>query len=360
MRFILSCLSLPVFRKISFTLLPAALMLIFTISCNELKKEAGGENQPENSPAKTAVKPLKTVRLLPYWVTSAQFAGYYIGIEKGIFKKHGISLEMLPFEPFADNAALISSKKADFALLWLVNALKIKSQGVDIVNIAQLSYKSSLMLITKKSSGINSLQAMNGKRAGIWIGYELQPKALFRKFNLDVSIVPIGSTNTLFLLDGVQIINANWFDEYHSMINNGYNENELNTFFFADYGLNFLEDGLYCLSEKARLDPELCHEFVKATLESWYYAFSHQEETIEVVVKYAQQRNQPVNISHQRWMLKHYQSLYIPKGKSEINTVLFRKDYETVLQIMIDSKLISKPVSYESFYNPCRMSGSRK
>ena len=142
--------------------------------------------------------------------------------------------------------------------MWLVNALVIKDEGVDIVNIAQFSSRSSLMLITKKSSGISKLEDMNGKRAGIWIRYEVQPRALFKKYKLDVEIVNIGSTNNLFLWNAVDILNAKWFDEYHAVVNSGMNEDELNKFFFADYGLNFLEDGVYCLSEKAREDPELC------------------------------------------------------------------------------------------------------
>ena len=66
------------------------------------------DNQPVRSPAGTDAeinviqdtgKALQQVSVLPYWVPSAQFAGYYVGVEKGIFKKHGIDLEILPFDP---------------------------------------------------------------------------------------------------------------------------------------------------------------------------------------------------------------------------------------------------------------------
>jgi NitT/TauT family transport system substrate-binding protein len=290
------------------------------------------------------------IRLLPYWVPSAQFAGYYVGIEKGIFQKHGIKLEILPFDPLMSVASSIRDNKTDFAIIWLVNAIELRDKGVDVVNIAQLSSRSSLMLITKKSSGISKLEDMNGKRAGIWIGYDRQPQALFKKFNLAVNIIPIGSTNNLFLLGGVDILNANWFDEYHSVLNNGVNEDELNTFFFADYGFNFLEDGIYCLGEKIKEDPQLCKEFIEAALESWNYAFNNQEEAINIIVKYAKALNQPVNRSHQQWMLSHYKALYIPTGSDTINTNLLQKDYETVQQIMIESRFINKVTPYDSFY----------
>jgi len=294
--------------------------------------------------------PLRKVRFSPYWVPSAQFAGYYVGIEKGFFKKHGIDLEILPFDPSGSVETLIREKKTDFAVLWMVNAIEMKINGLDIINIGQMSFRSSLMLITKKSSGIEHLEQMNGKRAGIWLGYERQPQALFRKHNLEVEMVPIGSSNSLFLLDAVDILNANWFDEYHAILNNGINEDELNRFFFADYGLNFLEDGIYCLNEVVREDPDLCRRMMSAILEGWSYAFDHQEETIEIVVNYAKALNQPVNRPHQRWMLSHYRSLYIPEGSDHINTMLHEADFSSIQAIMQENGCIDRTIPFESFF----------
>jgi NitT/TauT family transport system substrate-binding protein len=328
------------------------LVIIFLDSCQNREKPTLLNTNTKNLIIQDTIKQMHIVRLLPYWVPSAQFAGYYVGIEKGIFKKHGINLDILPFDPQMSASDALLNKKTDFALFWLVNAMEMRDKGVDIVNIAQLSSRSSLMLITRKSSGISKIEDMNGKRAGIWIGFERQPQALFKKFNLDVKIIPIGSTNNLFLQGGVDILNANLFDEYHSLLNNGVDEDELNKFFFADYGLNFMEDGIYCLNEKVRDDPQICNAFVEAALESWNYAFNNQEEAVDIVVKYAKAQNQAVNHSHQRWMLSVYKTLYIPEGTSSINTNLVEKDYETIQQIMIDSRLINKITPYHLYYRP--------
>ncbi len=254
---------------------------------------------------------LRNVTFLPYWVTNAQFAGYYVAEEKGIYEKYGIN-----------------------------------------INIAQPSSRSSAMLITKKKSGIKTLQDMNGKRAGIWTGYELQPKALFNKYSLDVEIVPIGSSNNLFLMDGVDIINANWFDEYHSIINSGYDPDELNVFFYSDYGLNFLEDGIYCLSEKLKNEPDLCVDFINATLEGWRYAFNHREEAINIVIEYAKRDKLPVNKVHQKWMLDRYQDMYLPEGQTEFNNSLSEGDYLLIANILKANDLIEEVPPYEQFYQP--------
>jgi len=334
-------------------LIPTCLIAMLFASC--ACKDHDRKDLPDSgagSPPTSRGAGLRKVRLMPYWVTSSQFSGYYVGIEKGIFRKHGIDLEVLPFDPFRSTTNEIANGHADFALLWLVNAIQLRSMGIDIVNIAQFSARSSLMLLAKKRSGIRKISDLNGKKVAIWSGFELQSRALFSKYNLDVTTITIGSTNTLFLLDGADLINANWFDEYHAILNSGYDANELVPFFFADYGLNFPEDGIYCLSEKTRSDPGLCHDFVQAALESWMYAFDHPDEALDIVIRTARKENHPVNRSHQHWMLSHYRELYIPKGQTEINTLLLKKDYDNVSGIILTSKLIHRIIPYDSFYMP--------
>jgi NitT/TauT family transport system substrate-binding protein len=295
---------------------------------------------------------LRNVTFLPYWVTTAQFAGYYVAKEKGIYEKYGIDLNIISYKPFITSTDLISEGEADFAALWLVNAIELKAKGADIVNIAQPSSRSSAMLITKKKSNINTIEDMDGKRAGIWIGYELQPTTLFNKYELDVEIVPIGNSNNLFLMDGVDIINGNWFDEYHSIINSGYDPDELNVFFYSDYGLNFLEDGIYCLSEKLKNEPDLCVDFINATLEGWRYAFNNRDEAVDIVLEYAKREKIPVNRVHQRWILDRYRDLYLPEGETEFNKSLAESDYLFIANLLRENNLISEISPFHEFYQP--------
>jgi NitT/TauT family transport system substrate-binding protein len=340
-------------RGFMFKIIFSSFVIALTMTgCSDKAKNVSDSNVAATATESDGTVALKEVSFLPYWVTNAQFAGYYVGKEMGFYKKHGIKLNIIPYQPFITSDDLIKDGKTDFAALWLASAIELKESGADIINIAQFSSRSSLMLVTKKKSGINSLQDMNGKKVGIWIGFELQPKVLFRKFQLDVKIIQIGSTNNLFLMDGVDITTANWFDEYNSIINSGYNPDELNTFFFADNGLNFLEDGIYCLSNKLKKDPKLCSDFVQATIEGWMYAFDNPEEAVEIVVNYAKEAKQPVNRTHQRWMINRYRDLYIPKGQTTINTALSEKDYQFVADVLDENGLITLVPSYDDFYQP--------
>lgn len=335
------------------------IFLMASFSCTGMRDQQKAENIKDEESSVDNAR-LKKVRIMPYWVPSSQFAGYYVGVNKGIFKKYGIDLEIIPYNSQLSAADEIRNRNIDFLPLWMVNAIDIREQGVDIVNIAQFSSRSSLMLLTKKKSGIEKIEDMNGKKAGIWIGFERQPMAFFRQFNIDVNLVPIGSSNSLFLNDAVEITNANYFDEYHSIMNNGLNEDELNRFMFADYGFNFLEDGIYCLRDLRSGDRELCTGFVNATIESWNYAFSNPVETIDIVMDYAKAQNQPVNKAHQEWMLNAYRKLYITGHDNEINTDLNRKDFEAVMSIMLNNGFVKNKTPFELFFIPVISSGTKQ
>lgn len=291
---------------------------------------------------------LRKATFMPYWVSNAQFAGYYMAKEMGIYRKFGIDLKIIPYQPFYTTNDLLKKGEVDFTALWLINALEVRDSGIDIVNIAQFSTRSSFMLVTKKSSGIDKIEKMNNEKVGVWVGFELQPQTLFKKYHLNVKIIPIGSTNNLFLKDGVKITTANWFDEYHSLINSGYDSTELNTFFFADYGLNFLEDGIYCLSEKRKNDPKLCSDFVKATAEGWKLAFENQEKALDIVIAYAKKSSLPVNRVHQKWMLERYKDLYY--HNNQFSTILSKKDYFFAANILKENGLISEVHPWEEYF----------
>ena len=323
-------------------------MLISILSC---ESPISQKVEPDNNKhLENQYDTLQKVVLLPYWISTAQFAGYYIGIQKGIFQHYGIDLEVIPFIPTMKTEQIIREQEADFFLLWLANAIEMKAAGLDIVNIAQLSSRSSLMLVSKKSSGIETVADMDGRRAGIWSGYELQAQVFFRQHDVDVTIVPIGASNNLFLTDGVEIINASWFDEYHSIMNSGYNDDELETFFFSDNDLNFLEDGIYCLRSTLEKDPGLCKRFVEAALESWRYVFNHPEEAIKVVLGEQRKQNMPANVAHQSWILDRYRDIYYDEPEKGMNTTLSKSAYEEIAGILLEAGMINKIPPYNEYF----------
>jgi len=139
---------------------------------------------------------------------------------------------------------------------------------------------------------------------GIWSSdFDDIPIALMRENNYDIESVLVLSSINLFLVDGIDAITVMYYNEYDQIINSGINEDELNTFFFSDYGFDIPEDGLYCLEKTYLTKKEALLKFAEATLKGWEYASSHKEYTIDLVVEKMKEAHLPNNHAHQRWML---------------------------------------------------------
>lgn len=298
---------------------------------------------------------LKKVSFVPHWVPQAQFAGFYVAYEMGFYKKHGLDLTIITGGPKVSSSSLIKEGKVDFALMWLSNAIQLRAKGTKIVNLAQLVNRSALMLISKKSSGINTPQDMNGKKIGIWGGdFQIQPMAFFKKYDLNVKTIMQGNSINLFFFGGIDVTTAMWYNEYNTIINSGINKDELNTFFFSDYGLNFPEEGIYCSEAFYNENPSACLAFLEASLEGWRYAFENPDIALDVIIKHIKDANLPYNKAHQRWMLECIKELYFPSNKMDRFEPLPVGNYMLLARILLDNGLITKIPEYNELYKPLK------
>jgi len=295
--------------------------------------------------------PLTRLAFIPHWLPQAQFAGYYVAFDRGIYRQHGIDLSIVTGGPDRPASDALEHGIADCGTLWLSTAIQMRARGAPLVHVAQMSQRSALLLIAKKSSGIATPKDMDGKKVGVWDGdFLLQPQAFFRQHGLKVHIVPLASSINLFLRDAIDVTSAMWFNEYHAILNSGVDADELNLFLFQDYGLNFPEDGIYCTEQLCRDRPEVCRSFAQASLEGWQYAFAHPEETLDVVKPYMEQAHVATNRPHQQWMLARMQDLMKPVSKDTLPGTLVPEDYARVAKILKDNALITQVPEFSAFH----------
>ena len=297
--------------------------------------------------------PMEKVKFLPHWLPQAQFAGYYMAEKKGIYKKYGLDVEILKGGPEVPPFDMLNSGKTDFTTNFLATALKAAMGGDKIINIGQFSKKSALVYVAKKKSGIMQPADMNGKKLGIWkSGFREVPLAFNKKYKIDMKIVPILSTANLFLLDGVDVMTVMWYNEYHTILNSGLDEDELSSFFFYNSELNIPEDGVYCLRKTLDERPEVCEKFIKASIEGWKYAFAHRDETIETVSGIMQDAHLPANKPHQRWMLDRMSDLFTDKPSGKLGTGLDEESFRKIFEILSESGISGK-IDFVNFHRDC-------
>ncbi|MEK9977951.1 MAG: ABC transporter substrate-binding protein, partial [Paracoccaceae bacterium] len=115
----------------------------------------------------TAAQAADDVKLQLQWVTQAQFAGYYVALDKGYYSDEGLNVTILPGGPDIAPPQVLAGGGADVMLNWMPSALAAREKGLPVVNIAQPFKSSGLMLTCWKDTGIKSPADFKGKPIGV-------------------------------------------------------------------------------------------------------------------------------------------------------------------------------------------------
>lgn len=294
---------------------------------------------------------LKKVSFMPQWIPQAQFAGYLVALDKGFYRDAGLDVHLLTGGPGKDCFLSLTAGEITFCTGWLSTAIEKRASGLPVVNLAQIVQHSALLLVAMKDSGIREPKDLNGKSVGFWVGsFDVSAMVFFKKYDLNVRLIPNYTTVTIFLKGAVDAVGAMWYNEYHTILDSGYNPDEVTVFHLADLGVDFPEDGLYCMEETFLADPQKCTAFVDASLKGWLYAFDHEDEAVEIVMKYANAAYTGTNRAHQRWMLQRMKDLIVPHGVTASFGKLRYEDYMKVGNALKDLYLVYSVPKYDQFY----------
>lgn len=292
---------------------------------------------------------LEQTSIILQWLPQAQFAGYYMAQDKGFYKDAGLEVNLINGGPDIVASEYLEIGKADFATMFLSTGL-LRRTNMPIVNVGQFVQHSALMLIALKSSGIKKIEDLGWKKVGLWANeFQVQGRALFRKKGIKITVVPQADSLDLFMRGGVQATSGMWYNEYHTLQTYGLEESELQPFFFSDYGLDFPEDGIYCLEDFADTNPEIVEAIVQATAQGWMYAFNHPEEAVESVLRRMKEARVPANRAHQSWMLARMEDIIMSDDAPSLG-VLRQADYKRVKDILMESGFIENAPLFPEFY----------
>ncbi len=302
----------------------------------------------------------ETLVFAPHWLPQAQFAGYYVAQDQGFYTEAGLDVEIIHPSAAVNAIHFLEDGRADVISLFLVTALEALRNGLDLVNIAQISQHSAIMFVSMKDSGIETLEDFEGKKVGVWMsGFREVPEALMQSRDIAVEWVPILSTVNLFLLGGLDVMTVMWYNEYNQLYLTGIDRDEMNTFFLADYGFDIPEDGLYVLEHTLEERPEDLRAFVEATLRGWEYAAANREYAVQLVVDLMRKNYVSSNRAHQRWMLSKVLETHCLQDKEVQVSQLHPDDFQHTVSIIESIRNVAFPVQYHDFFKPV-LPGIRK
>jgi NitT/TauT family transport system substrate-binding protein len=274
--------------------------------------------------ATTKTTKLTKVTLQLKWVTQAQFAGYYAAAAQGYYKAAGLDVNIKVGGPSITPETVVVGGGADIGLDWLPNLFATDEKGGGLVSVAQVFARSGMTEITWKSSGINSIKSMAGKKVGVWCcGNQPELYAALTKNGIDptnpkdVTIFNQPFDMNAFLSKQVDAAAAMTYNELAQVLETKnpatgklYTLNDLNVFKMADQGTGMLEDNLFTTSKwlSSSTNQATLVKFLKASFQGWIYCRDHQAACVKIVL----QNGPTLGAGHQAWQMNEINRLIWP------------------------------------------------
>ncbi len=286
----------------------------------------------------TAALAADDVTLQLKWVTQAQFAGYYVALDKGFYDAQDLNVTIKPGGPDIAPPQVMAGGGADVMVDWMPSALAAREKGLALVNIAQPFKASGMMLTCRADSGVKAPADFKGKVLGVWFGGNEYP---FLTWMATLGLPTTGGAEGVEVLkQGFNVdpllqkqaacISTMTYNEYWQLIEAGMKPEELVTFKYEDEGVATLEDGLYVMEDKLA-DPAFVDKmarFVKASMEGWKYAEEHPDEAAMIVLDHDETGAQTED--HQKRMMSEIAKLTAGSDGS-----LDPADYDRTVKILM-------------------------
>ena len=229
---------------------------------------------------------LKKVSVQLLWKHQFEFAGFYMAKEKGFYKDAGINVDLKEYQFGTNIAQEVSNGKVDFGV-DSSSLILDKINGLDVYLLMPFLQTSPFVLMSKQRDDLKTVLDLKNKKIMITPNQVTMASlnAMFKINQLSNKdfISQEHSFNVQDLIDGkTDAMSVYLSNEPYYMIEKGLKYTIFNP---SDYGFNFYDNVLFTSKKLATNNPEIVENFNEATQKGWEYAYTHIEETANVILK---------------------------------------------------------------------------
>ena len=281
----------------------------------------------------------------PQATAQAQFAEYYVALEKGYYAEEG--LDVVIVHPYLTQSAVESIWEGICVAttLPLPMAMKTVDQGLPLVNILQTSMNSGLMVVSR--SGEDPWSLKKARVAAFRAGFGLMALAYAALHQVEFELVMTASMVNLFTAGAVDATLAMSFDEYYKLLQTGLVSPERGIYRFEEGEYNIQEDGVYVTRAFYESNREACEGFARASRRGWEWASEHREEALDLVMRYVKEYRIATNRTLQKLMLDEVLRLQVGRDSGVREFRLRRDMVEKANDAMLRAGVLIGPVTYE-------------
>jgi NitT/TauT family transport system substrate-binding protein len=275
------------------------------------------------SSSKAAAK-LTPITIQLQWVPQAQFAGYYAALDLGYYKAAGLDVKLKNGGPQIVPGQVVASGQAQFGVNWFSALLAARDTGTQLVDIAQVFGRSGMTELTWKSSGLNTIAKLKGKKVANWLGgdqYELfaalTAAGMDPTNNKGVTVVQQPFDMGLLLNHQVDAASAMTYNELAQVLETKnpktgklYTLKDLNVLKMQALHFGMLEDNLFSTAQylQSKAHQQIAEKVIGATLAGWIYCRDHVKRCVDFTLK----AGPTLPRTHQLWMMNQINQLVWP------------------------------------------------
>ncbi len=234
---------------------------------------------------------LKQVNMTLDWIYQGPNVGFMLAQDKGFYREAGLDVAITAGKGSGSTAQLVASKATQFGFSDGYVVANGVSKGMSIKTIGSVFRKNPAALMVLADSGITTPKQLEGKTIAMTAGSgQFQQWPAFAKgAGIDaskvqvVNIDPAGVGPALInkKVDGI----GGYAQGYVPAIEIR-GKKQVRIFWFADYGVTVVSNGIIVHDDLLKSDPDLVRAFVTPTIKGFLYGRQHPDEAVASVLKY--------------------------------------------------------------------------
>ena len=268
-----------------------SVLLIVSVTLLAAALIAGCSGEPE---------PLKSVTFMAGFKPQANlpFVAAYVAQEKGYFLEQGLDVDIR--HSTGEHLTLMMAGEVDFTTADANTVLRRRADpGLPIVAVALFGQRGQQAFLSLTGSGIRTPKDWEGRTFGYKVTVPPDYLAILEAEGVDrsrIQEVRVGFDPRVLTEGRVDVLAAFKSNEPNVIRGLGF---DVSVFDAADYGVPTIGLVYVVREDLIDSDEDTVERFVKATMKGLEFASSNIEETLDIVMKYAENEDR----DHMRFML---------------------------------------------------------
>ena len=253
---------------------------------------AGALAVPAAAPFRArAAGSLKQVTMALDWIFQGPNVGFMLAQEKGFYREAGLDVAITSGKGSGSTAQLVASKATQFGFADGYVVGNGVSKGMGIKSVGSIFRRNPAAAVVLADSGINTPKDLEGKSIAMTAGSaQFQQWPAFAKgAGIDTSKIQVVNIDPAgvgpALINGKVAAIGGFAQGYVPAIEIR-GKKQVRIFWFADYGVTVVSNGIVVHQDLLKSDPELVRAFVTPTIKGFLYGRKNPDEAVATVKKY--------------------------------------------------------------------------